>query len=132
MFETPEEVHDDIIETIKEAIRKQVRITFRKNYVYNLDRDVAFEIDLIVLLNQHLYIFEIKTGIRERKARKQLQIHKSGLKLLQNKLSAKGLFFSEIKTFWVSWKEEKVVNTITNKETHLAEFLNNPLPFLLK
>lgn len=51
---------------------------------------------------------------------------------LQNEMSAQGLFFTEIKTFWVSWKESKVVNTTTDKEIHITEFLANPVPFLLQ
>lgn len=127
-----EEAHEEISNTIRNAILKKVSTVALRNYTYDPDRGVDLEVDLLVLLNYQLCLFEIKTGSKERKARKQLQMHKTCMINLQNKLSAKGLLFTEVKTFWVSWNKEKVVNTITNKEVHIADFLENPIPFLLE
>ena len=130
--QTASEVHENIIETVRQAILRRINVTAIANHKYAIEEGDFFEIDLIALIDNKLCIFEIKTGKKLKKAIKQLKMHKSCMTYLQNEMNAQGLFFSEVKTFWVSWKEEKVVNTSTNREIHIAEFLENPLPFLLQ
>ena len=130
--QTPEEIHERIVETVRQAILRRLRAPIRKNYLYTPEKGVDLEIDMFVILNNIFCIFEIKTGTKEAKARKQLRMHQSCITNLQNDLSSEGLFFSTVRTFLVSWKEDKVVNTITNKEIHVTEFLENQIPFLLQ
>lgn len=67
---TPEETHENIIEQIENAILRQVNASTIVNHKYMVEKEVFFEMDLLALFDNKLYIFEIKTGTKEKKARK--------------------------------------------------------------
>lgn len=129
-----EEKHEKIIKEIEEAILKVTKAKTTINFDYKVsNKDTILSVDLIVLIDFKIILFEIKSGIKERKARKQLLFHKKAFINSQNKgFPIRNVFFSEIKTFWVSYQNRKVVNTETNKAIEYTGFINNPLTFLLK
>src|SRR3989338_1000598 len=105
--QTPEEIHENLVELVMKAIIQKTNVVAITNHRYSILEGTVYEIDLIVLIDNKLCIFEIKTGIKKKKALKQLNMHKDCMDHLQNEMSAQGIFFSEIRTFWVSQKDGK-------------------------
>lgn len=127
-----EDKHDEIIEEIKVAIIKTNKARIWKNFNYSLyTNGEIYQIDLVVLIDFNLIIFEIKTGIKEKKARKQLEFHKKAFIEAQSKIKPiKNIQFSKIQIFWVTYEDEKIVNLETNEEMKYINFINDPLSFL--
>jgi len=124
--------HEQLVEQVKIAIQRNTQARLIKNFRYALE-EAEFEIDLLVLIEFTLCIIEAKVGVKERKARKQLAAHKSCILFQQPILQQKqNLMFSKVKTFWISLKERKVVETETNEEMEFYSFLENPIVFLMK
>lgn len=129
-----EEKHEGIIDEIKKAIFKKTKANITDNFCYSIEkRKEIFYIDLLVLISFTLILFEIKTGVKEKRARKQLAFHKKAFINSQKRcLPIKNIFFGKIKTFWVSYENKKIVNTKTNEEIEYTTFINDPLSFILK
>ena len=123
------EEHENVIKEIKKKIKKVYpKARIFENYEYLFEGNY-FYIDLLISIDFTLFIFEIKTGSKEKKARKQLDFHKKAISILQKDLSIRDILFSKIQTLWVSVKESKIVNTETNKEIYYDNFLANPIFF---
>ncbi len=111
--------HDEIINQIEEAILKNTKAETRANFNYTMEkRSDVFSIDLVVLINFKLFLFEIKSGNKETKARKQLNFHKKAFinSQKQGYPLKRNLLFSEVIILWVSYENQKIINTETNKE----------------
>ena len=126
--------HEEIIKEIKEAILKYTKTLVLNNFGYSIEeRKEIYSIDILVLIGFKLFLFEVKTGTKEKKARKQLEFHKNSfMKSQKISLPIKNIFFTEIKTFWVAYEKDKIINIETNEETTYINFINDPLSFLLK
>ncbi len=129
-----EEEHDKIIEEIISSFKQKTKITAEKNFTYRIKgKPQEYQVDLLILIGFKLFIFEIKTGKKERKAKKQLDFHKKYIENNQQKIfTIYNLAFSEVNTLRVSKKEDKIINMNLKEETTFTSFLNDPLSFLIK
>lgn len=131
-----QEEHEKLIDELQKAIQSKLpKAVVLRSFKYKLTRKQKdpYVIDLAVLIDFNLLLFETKTGVKERKALKQLTFHKEALLSIRDLLAiSENLIFSEIKLFWITAKEGRIVNVDSNKEDYYLEFLQNPLPFILE
>lgn len=127
-----------LIDLIKKSLKTYAKnIEGIEEYSYELNiggHTNKFYIDLLIQVNYMVCIFELKSGSKIRKAKKQLKFHKDTL--LRNRLlfsiSKKLEPFSEVKTFYVSEKNNFIVNLENEEECVFnPTFLQNPIKFLL-
>ncbi|MBI4139500.1 hypothetical protein HY483_00900 [Candidatus Woesearchaeota archaeon] len=137
--------HDDFLKTISASLYKGARIQGIKIKIlkveseYELVRNgspVKIIIDIIMILEDVrtdiLFIFEAKTGVKRKKAEKQLQFHKSVLEHSRKRLSGVySLNFDVVHSYYISEEYCKIVHLESGKEVSLFEFLNDPFSFLL-
>ena len=127
--------HELAINNIKNSIYKfDKKAELYSNFIYNIKKKGRCEIDLLIYSKNNLFVFEIKSGTKEEKARKQLKFHKIQLVNLKYNLAMKYRFqFENIKFFWIPLKYNLIVNIDNNEQIAFnPTFLENPLLFLLK
>ena len=103
----------------------------RKGKTMTLNMDIALTLESEAF--GVLFVFEAKTGSQEQKARKQLLGLKKVLLEFRNRLSAfYSLEYAEVKLYWVSDEQNRIVNVETGDETAYSEFLTDPFDFILR
>lgn len=132
-----EEDHQEIINKLREIIEK----LSKTNKVYSSFKYKPFkkkyedaEIDILAIIGCDLYLFEVKSGSKENKAKEQLNFHKEQLINLKNILSLRNkISFSEVRLFRISGRDNIIENVETNEQMAFdPTFLENPLGFLTK
>ncbi len=128
----------ELIDLIKKSLKIYTKnIEGIEEYSYELNIDGytnKFYVDLLIQLNHIVCIFELKSGSKIRKAKKQLKFHKDTL--LRNRylfsISKKLEPFSEVKIFYVPERDNIIINLENGEECVFnPTFLQNPVKFLL-
>jgi len=131
-----ESEHDLIVQRISSSIKKtNKKIRIFTPFIYSPQRKSNLcEIDLAAFISNKICIFEIKSGSKENKAKKQLEFHKKQISVLRLRIANKyNLVFSAIKSFWVANEYNIIVNIETNEQIVFdPTLIENPLEFLLR
>ncbi len=129
----------ELIYRIKESLeRDSIQVITKIEFDYLIKRKNKLQearIDLMMQINNILYLFEIKKSRKLIKAMKQLKFHKEQITKNRKRLilSGKVMPFSKIKTYYIS-EDENIIINIENKESSILDplFIENPLEFLLR
>ena len=137
--------HEILLKQIQEALIKDAKLKKIKIKIIGIDQVVEgiyhnkrteHFIDLILLLENRkrgvLFVFEVKTGSKEAKARKQLQAHKSLLLSSRNELAwVEDFDFDTVEIYWISEEQNRIVNMESQHEVAFnPTFLEDPFLFL--
>ena len=137
-----EELMEKIIHALKEGARlERVKIQFlrgnAKFIVVRKSSKVEIVVDVVLLLenvkSDTLFIFELKSGSKEKKAHKQLVAYSSLILASKEDIAMSEMIrFSRICSCWISEKENRIVIISEGKEQSLSEFFEFPFMFLLQ